>query len=89
MHTFRFSVKCKLDCTGTKHFLLQQSIFNLSLLFSHTRMMEIHLCTDDMPVTILESFLNAEAAIEKKFECRERKFLPADFKSIKIYKEGY
>ena len=53
-----------------------------------TTMMAILLCTDDMLIAIPESLLKTEAAIEKRFECRERKFLPADFKVIDVLQEG-
>jgi len=50
--------------------------------------MAILLCTDDMLIAIPESLLQTEASIEKRFKCRERKFLPADFKGIDIMQEG-
>lgn len=67
---------------------LQHSIFDPSLLFSPTRMMEILLSKDDTLVAISESLLPAEEAIGKRFECRERVFLPSDFKGVDVLRDG-
>lgn len=67
---------------------LQQSIFDSSLMFSPTKMIEIFLCTEDTFVVIPEFMLPAEAAFEKRFECRDRQFLPTDFRGVDFIQKG-
>lgn len=66
---------------------LPQSIFDPSLLFSPTKMMEILSCTDDTFVEIPGSALSSEAAMEKRFEYRDRQFLSSDFKVVEASRE--
>lgn len=63
---------------------LQKSIFDPPLFFSPTKLMAILLCTDNMLVAMPKWLLHEEAAIEKRFECHARKFIPAGFKGVNV-----
>lgn len=67
---------------------IQQSVYDPSPLFSPTKLIAVLLCTDDTLIAMSESYVQSEAAIEKRFECRERQFLPTDFKGVDVLKEG-
>lgn len=66
---------------------LQQSIYDPSLLFIATKMMEILLCAEYTFVVMPESMVHAEASIEKRFECHPREFLQTSLKGIDIIQE--
>lgn len=50
--------------------------------------MAILLCMDDTLVAMPESLLSAKTAIEKRFACRERMFLPSDFQGVDFFRDG-
>lgn len=50
--------------------------------------MAVLLRTDDRLVIVPKSHLSSEAAIEKRFECRDRQFHLSDFKGVDVTREG-
>lgn len=67
---------------------LQRSIVSPSLFFTLTEWMAVVHCTDDTFMVDPNSNLFSEAAIEKRFERRDRQFLPLDFIGVSKNRVG-
>ena len=66
----------------------RQSPWDPSMLYSPTSNIVILLCTDDLNGVIPESFVEQEAKIIQRFECRNLEYAPTEFKGIDIKIDG-
>ena len=67
---------------------LKQSIYDPSLLLSPTTTAAMLLCTDDTGTVITTDDLKEEEKVTDRFKCRDRQYLPTDFKGLDISQNG-